>query len=144
MLSGVHEGLGIAVVAANAVAAAWGGIQWTRRVPSVWFWYVLRAAQATVIVEAVLGVALLLSGHDAPNGLHLFYGIAPLVVTVGSEAARALQAQAEVDALAVDVEALDRREQVLLARRVVLREMGVMTVGTLMILTLTLRAAGIF
>jgi hypothetical protein len=43
-----------------------------------------------------------------------------------------------------DVESLERREQVLLARRVVLREMGVMTTGTLMIVTLSLRAAGIF
>ncbi len=47
---------------------------------------------------------------------------------------------AEID----DIEALERREQILLARRVVMREMGVMTIGTLMIVTLSLRAAGIF
>jgi hypothetical protein len=39
-----------------------------------------------------------------------------------------------------DVEALERREQVALARRVALNEMGVMTVGALLILTLALRA----
>ncbi len=40
-----------------------------------------------------------------------------------------------------DVDALERREQAALARRVVLREMGVMTVDALLILTLSLRAA---
>ena len=39
-----------------------------------------------------------------------------------------------------DLEALERREQVALARRVALGEMGVMTVGALLILTLALRA----
>jgi hypothetical protein len=38
------------------------------------------------------------------------------------------------------VGALERREQVALARRVALNEMGVMTVGALLILTLALRA----
>jgi hypothetical protein len=39
-----------------------------------------------------------------------------------------------------DVGALDRREQVLIARRVVRREMGLMTIGALLIVTLSLRA----
>jgi hypothetical protein len=39
-----------------------------------------------------------------------------------------------------DIEALDRDEQVALARRVALNEMGVMTIGALLILTLALRA----
>ena len=38
------------------------------------------------------------------------------------------------------MDALERREQVALARRVALGEMGVMTVGALLILTLALRA----
>ena len=39
-----------------------------------------------------------------------------------------------------DLEALERSEQVALARRVALGEMGVMTIGALLILTLALRA----
>ena len=131
------------MVVSNALAAGWGAVAWTRRDPSTAFWYLLRVAQATVVVEAVLGVALLVSGREAPDALHLFYGIAPLAVAVFSEAARGAAAQAEVDELEGDVEALERREQVLLARRIVLREIGVMTVGTLLILTLSLRAAGL-
>ena len=142
-MTGVHAGVGLAVVGLNGLAAAWGGIAWARRDPSVWFWYVLRAAQLSVVVQAAIGGVLIAQGYDAPDGLHLFYGISPLVVALVSEGMRAGAAQAEV-AEVEDVEALERREQVLLARRVVMREMGVMTIGTLMILTLSLRAAGIF
>ena len=130
------------MVALNALAAAWGGAAWLRRDPSVWFWYVLRAAQVAVVVQAVLGGVLVADGRDV-DGLHLFYGIAPLAIALVTEGMRAGVAQAEV-AEVEDVEALERREQVLLARRVLVREMGVMTIGALMILTLSLRAAGIF
>ena len=135
--------MGIAVLALNALAAAWGGIAWLRRDPSVWFWYVLRAAQAAVVVEAALGGVLLANGHDAPDGLHLFYGITPLFVSFVTEGMRVGVAQQEVAEVG-DVETLEHREQVLLARRVVMREMGVMTIGALMIVTLSLRAAMIF
>ena len=40
----------------------------------------------------------------------------------------------------VDVENVERPEQMAIARRVALAEMGVMTIGLLMILTLALRA----
>ena len=135
--------VGIAVLALNALAAAWGGIAWLRRDPSVGFWYVLRAAQTSVVVQAVVGGVLLAQGEDAPDGLHLFYGITPLLIAFVTEGMRVGVAQEEVAEIE-DVEALERREQVLLARRVVMREMGVMTIGTLMIVTLSLRAAEIF
>jgi hypothetical protein len=134
--------VGFAVLGLNAAAAAWGGIAWLRHDPSTAFWYVLRAAQVAVVVQALLGGALLLQGEDV-EGLHLFYGLTPLLVGFLSEGMRVGAAQAELAGVE-DVEALERREQVLLARRVVMREMGVMTIGTLMIVTLSLRAAGIF
>jgi hypothetical protein len=134
--------VGFAVLALNALAAAWGAIAWSRRDPSTGFWYVLRAAQASVVIQAALGGVLLASGEHV-DGLHLFYGLTPLFVSLVTEGMRVGAAQAEV-AEVEDVEALERREQVLLARRVVLREMGVMTTGALMIVTLSLRAAGIF
>ena len=134
--------VGFAVLALNAAAAAWGGIAWLRRDPSTGFWYVLRAAQVAVVVQAILGGALLLDGEDA-DGLHLFYGLTPLFISFMTEGMRVQAAQVEL-AEVEDVEALERRDQVLLARRVVMREMGVMTIGTLMIVTLSRRAAGIF
>jgi hypothetical protein len=133
--------VGIAVLLSNAVAAGWGAVGWLRKEAraSLVFWPLLRVAQATVVVQAIIGFLLLARGASAPDGLHVAYGVAPLVITVVSEAMRAGIAQRELEGVE-DVDALDRREQVVLAKRVALGEMGVMTVGALLILTLALRA----
>jgi hypothetical protein len=139
VLSGLHAAIGVAVLATNAAAAAWGGVAWWRKRPSVAFWPILRVAQAVVAVQVVLGLLLVASGESAPDGLHMVYGIAPLVVTLFSEGMRVGVAQRELDAVD-DVDRLERREQVALAHRVAIGEIGVMTVGALLILTLALRA----
>jgi hypothetical protein len=133
--------VGIAVLLSNAVAAGWGAVGWLRKEAraSLVFWPLLRVAQATVVVQAIIGFLLLARGASAPDGLHVAYGVAPLVITVVSEAMRAGIAQRELEDVE-DVDALDRREQVVLAKRVALGEMGVMTVGALLIVTLALRA----
>ena len=133
--------LGIAVLASNAIAAGWGAVAWLRKDAraSIVFWPLLRVAQATVVVEAVVGLVLLARGESAPDGLHAAYGIAPLVVALISEGMRVGVAQRELEGIE-DLEALDRGEQIALARRVALGEMAVMTVGALLILTLALRA----
>jgi len=133
--------VGIAVLASNAVAAGWGAVGWLRRDAraSIVFWPLLRVAQATVVVEAVVGLILLARGASAPDGLHVAYGIAPLLISLLSEGMRAGVAQRELEDVE-DVEALGRSQQIAVARRVALGEMGVMTVGALLILTLALRA----
>jgi hypothetical protein len=138
-LSGVHVVLGIGVIAANALAAGWGIAAWARREPSVWFWYLLRAAQAVLAAEVLLGVVLLADDRDAET-LHYVYGIAPLVVSLITEGMRVGAAQRELEGVE-DVHALERAEQAAIARRVLLRETGIMTVGTLLIVTLALRSA---
>jgi hypothetical protein len=140
-LSGFHAAVGIAVLATNLVAAVWGAIGWARRDAraSIVFWPLLRAAQATVVVQVVLGLLLVARGASAPDGLHIVYGISPLVVSLVSEGMRAAVAQRELEDVE-DVDALERSEQVALAKRVALGEMGVMTGGALLILTLALRA----
>jgi hypothetical protein len=139
ILSGFHAALGIAVVAANAVAGLWGAAAWLRKDPSVAFWPLLRVAQAVVVVQVVVGLLLLARGDSAPDGLHAAYGLAPLVITLVSEGMRIGVAQRELEDVD-DLEALEEREQVVLARRIAIGEMGVMTVGVLLILTLSLRA----
>jgi hypothetical protein len=133
--------VGIAVLVANAVAAGWGAVGWLRKDAraSIVFWPLLRVAQATVVVEAVFGFLLLARGDAAPDSLHVAYGVAPLVITVVSEAMRAGIASRELEDVD-DLDALERGQQVALAKRVALGEMGVMTVGALLILTLALRA----
>ena len=135
----VHAVVGVSVLAFNLLAAGWGGAAWLRKEPSVWFWYLLRVAQVVVVVQAVLGFILFARGMRAPDDLHVVYGIAPLVVTLFAEGMRAGAAQqvlAEYD----DVEELPDDEKRQVARKVVMREMGVMTIGTLLIVTLVLRA----
>jgi hypothetical protein len=139
ILSGVHAALGVGVLVANALAAGWGAVAWSRRDPSVAFWPLLRIAQAFVVVQAVVGLLLLARGDRAPDGLHALYGIAPLVVSLVSEGMRVGVAQRELEGIE-DLEALEHREKVAIARRVALGEMGIMTVGALLILTLALRA----
>lgn len=138
-MSQVHMIVGIAVLASNAVAGAWGAVSWLRGFPSHPFWWMLRVAQATVVVEVALGLILVARGASAPDGLHMAYGVALLAVTVISEGTRLGAAQRLLEDVP-DLEALDRNEQVALARRVSLAEMGVMTVGVLLVLTLSLRA----
>ena len=48
----------------------------------------LRAGQALVMLEAVIGAALLLDGHDLPR-LHLVYGLTPIAVSLPGRAAAA-------------------------------------------------------
>jgi hypothetical protein len=138
-VSEIHAAVGIGLLAANALAAGWGVVAWARKDPSVVFWPLLRLAQAFVVVQAILGLLLLAQGNRPHDDLHVLYGIAPLVVSLVSEGMRVGVAQRELEGIE-DVEALERRERVAVARRVALGEMGIMTVGTLLILTLALRA----
>ncbi len=136
----LHLVVGVAVVALNLVAGAWGGIAWLGERPSVGFWYLLRAAQLAVILQVLLGGILVLLGHEAADGLHYVYGLAPLAVSLLAEGARAGVADHEVGDLAF--EALPRERQRRIALAIVRREMGIMAVSALVIFLLALRAAG--
>lgn len=138
-MSTVHAVLGVSVLASNLLAGGWGAVAWTRHEPSVVFWYLLRVAQALVAIQVVLGFILFARGLRAPDGLHVIYGLSPLLVTLFSEGMRVGAAQAVLQEVE-DVDALDDASRRTVARRVVMREMGVMTIGTLLIVTLSLRA----
>ncbi len=131
--------MGIAVLCANAIVAGWGAVAWLRGQPSIWFWYLLRVAQVIVVVQVAVGLWLLISGNQPEDELHYLYGVSILAVTMVSEGMRVSAAQHELEGID-DVDALDQAEQRALALRVVMREMGVMTIGTLLIVTLALRA----
>ncbi len=134
----VHVAVGIAVIASNLLAGAWGGLAWLRRLPSVGFWYALRVAQVAVVLQVGIGAILLLVGHEG-NGLHYLYGVLPLVVSLLAEAARADAADRELTGL--DFDSLPSQRQRLLALAIVRRETGIMAVSTLVIFLLALRAA---
>jgi hypothetical protein len=139
-MADVHLVVGVAVMVSNLIAGAWGAAAWITRRPSVWFWYLLRAAQASVIVQVVLGALLLISGHEAKDGLHYMYGVAPLVVNLFAEGMRAGAAQRELPD-DVDFAALDAGKQRTIALRIVRRETGVMALAALLIVAFAVRAA---
>jgi len=136
----VHLVVGCALIALNLAAFAVGGIAWFRDRASIRFWYLLRAAQVAVFIQAMLGGLLVFTGHKPDDSLHYLYGILPLVVSLIAEGARGAAAERELGD--VDFESLPGETQQALALAIVRREMGIMAVSCGVILFLALRAAG--
>jgi len=137
---GIHIAVGVLLIALNAAAGLVGGIAWYRNRASIPFWYLLRAAQVAVFLQALLGGLLVVTGHAPEQNLHYLYGILPLFVSFIAEGARLDAAQREVGEL--DPESLTAEEQQSLALAIVRREMGIMAVSCGVIFFLGLRAAG--
>jgi heme A synthase len=136
----VHLVVGCLLILLNLLAGVVGGIAWYRDRPSVPFWYLLRAAQAAVVLQALLGGLLLLGGHKPDDDLHYLYGTLPLLVSFLAEGARVGAAEREVSG--IEMEALSPEGQQAVALAIVRREMGIMAVSCGVILFLALRAAG--
>lgn len=135
----VHLVTGLAVLALNLFAGVWGGAAWLARRPSVGFWYALRAAQAVVVLQVLLGGLLVSLNHVAAD-LHYLYGALPLIVALLAEGARAGAAQQEIGEIDFDALPEDRQRQVALA--IYRREIGIMAVSCLVVFLLALRAVG--
>jgi heme A synthase len=136
---GVHIAVGFALIALNLAAGVVGGLSWWRDRPSIRFWYLLRAAQVTVFLQALLGGLLVVTNHEPSEDLHYVYGFAPLVVSFIAEGARAGAAQRELGE--TDFESLPAAEQEAIGLAIVRREMGIMAVSCGVIFFLALRAA---
>ena len=139
-MADVHLVVGCALILLNLVAFAVGGVAWIRDQASVPFWYLLRAAQGSVFLQALLGGLLVFTGHKPDSDLHYLYGILPLVVSFIAEGARAGAAERELRD--IDIAALPPEAQQEVALAIVRREMGIMAVSCGVILFLALRAAG--
>jgi len=137
---GLHIAVGVCLIALNAAAGVVGGLAWYRDRPSIPFWYLLRTAQVSVFVQALLGGLLVVTNHEPKQGLHYLYGILPLLVSFIAEGARADAARREVGE--TDYENLPQADQEALALAIVRREMGIMAVSCWVIFFLALRAAG--
>ncbi len=122
-----------------------GAVQWRRARPSRVFWILLRAGQAVVIVEVALGGVLVLLGHKPP-GLHVLYGVLPLLVSLLGEQLRLASAEMVLGSRgfesAAEVGELPEDEQRGVALAIVQREIGVMTIAAWVVVVLLVRAAG--
>ena len=145
-MTAFHVGLGVALIAINAAAGAWGAWCWWRRREGRGFWPLLRAGQGVVMLQAVDGAILLALGRDLPD-LHLIYGLVPLGVSFVAEQLRLVSADTVLAQRGLegraDVEALPHAEQRDLVRAILRREMGVMAASALVVVFLALRAAGL-
>ena len=144
-MTAFHIGLGVALIAVNAVAGLYGAFAWWRHVNAPGFWPLLRIGQALVLVQALDGVILLLLGKELPQ-LHLIYGLVPIAVSFVAEqlrltAAETVLQQRDLEGRA-DVEKLPPAEQQELVTVILRREMGVMAASAVVVALLGVRAAG--
>jgi hypothetical protein len=140
----VHLTVGILAIALNCLATLFGAWEWYRGESNRWFWRLVRAGQVAVVVQVVLGGILVALGHKPP-GLHVLYGILPLLVALLAEQLRAASAQMVLDARGLPsaqaVGKLPEDDQQALVRTIMRREVGVMTLAALVVVVLLLRAA---
>jgi len=139
-----HIAVGVLAIALSAIVTLFGAWCWWRASSSVWFWRLLRAMQVVIIVQVSLGGVLVLMGHKPP-GLHVLYGVLPLLVSLMAESLRAASAQMVLDtrgyesAQAVGKQPVEEQRAVVTA--IMKRELGLMALAALVILVLLLRAA---
>jgi hypothetical protein len=141
-----HIALGIAALVPTAAATLLGAWCWWRVQASRWFWRLLRTGQALVVVEALDGGILRLTGHRV-SGLHLLYGLLPLAISLIAEQFRISATQMTLDARELPdaraVAKLPAAEQRELVQAIIRREIGVMTLAALVIVVLIARAASV-
>jgi hypothetical protein len=144
-LKDVHIAVGVLALALSAAAGLLGVWCWWRAQQTPWFWRLLRSMQVVVVLEAVLGGALQLTGRHAPS-LHIIYGLLPVLVSFLAEQLRIASAQMILDsrgfASAQEVGELPEDEQRGVVVAILQRELGVMTLAAIVIVVLLARAAG--
>jgi len=89
----IHRTVGFAVVAVFTVGWVWGlGAAIIRRGPGERFWTWLTVAQVVAVLQALIGVVLLIMGRRPTTWLHVVYGFGPLAIfAIGHAMARELQ-----------------------------------------------------
>ena len=140
----VHIVVGVVTIALTGAAGVWGAWCWWRVRSSTWFWRLLRASQVAVVIQAALGGVLLLMHRKAP-GLHVFYGVLPLLVSFLAEQLKISSAQMVLDQRGFEsagaVGKLPADEQQAVVVSILQREVGVMALAAVVIVVLLARAA---
>jgi hypothetical protein len=80
-VSELHRSVGFVVVGIFSIGWVFGLVLWiSRREAGDWFWRWLVAAQVLAVVQALVGIVLLLLGRRPSTWLHYVYGFGPLVI----------------------------------------------------------------
>jgi hypothetical protein len=94
----VHKLVGYVIVGGWGLFFLWGLVFFLiKREPNQWYWRLLAALQAVLILQLAVGLTLLGLGHRLPSALHFFYGsVFPAVVLVVAHVvARGLEEEAD-------------------------------------------------
>jgi hypothetical protein len=138
--------LALLVAISNGIAGVVSGWLWWRVEPRPFAWVLIRAGQATAIVQAVGAGVLAASGLDPDDGLYWLYALLPVAVGFVAEQLRLVSAQNVLDARGLeDAQAVGRlpeADQRSIVLQIVRREMGVMAAAALVTTFLALRAFG--
>lgn len=141
----VHAVVGVTLLVLNLAAGLLGAWCWHRVEPSTRFWTLLRAGQAAIVIQVLLGALLLALGKKPRDDLHILYGVLPLVVSFIAEQFRIGSADAILAGhgydSAAEVGELPPEEQRVVVLSIVRREMGVMAIACFIVVALALRAA---
>jgi len=133
----------IIAISLSALAGIYGAWCWWRAHATAWFWRVMRAAQAAIVIQAALNGILVLTGPK-PKGLHILYSVVPLLVSLIAESLRVAAAQTVLDQRGLEsakaVGRLPDDEQRGIVVAIIQRELAVMTIAAVVIVVLLLRA----
>lgn len=159
-MSTAYSALGLAVIAVNLLTGIVGALSWRRNVPSVPFWYLLRAAQIVTGSFVVFACVVYALGYRADDDLHYLYVFLPVAASLMAELMRGASASQELgdrlspeepktsQELGAMFAELEPGEQEEIGLAIIRRETGVMTIASLVIAFLIWRAiettAGMF
>jgi hypothetical protein len=80
-VSELHRAIGFLVVGIFSIGWIFGLVLWIgRRQAGDWFWRWLVAAQVVALLQALVGMVLLLIGLRPQTWLHLVYGFGPIAI----------------------------------------------------------------
>ena len=140
----VHIVIGVLALGLTGCAAVWGIWCWYRVRSSRLFWWLLRAGQGFIVLEAIAGGLWEATGHHASQ-LHLIYGLVPIAISFVAEQLRIASAQMVLDSRgfesAAEVGELEASEQRVIVLTIVQRELGVMGLAAIVMAVLLARAA---
>ena len=89
MVTDIHIGLGVVVIAINLIAGIWGLFVWKQKFSANKVYaQVLAASQTVIIGQAVLGLLLLSQNLRAAQQLHYVYGLLPVAMIIFAYSAR--------------------------------------------------------
>jgi hypothetical protein len=138
--------IALSVAIVNGLAGLVSAVLWWRVDPQPFAWVLIRAGQATSVVQALAAGVLAASGLKPADGLYWLYALLPVAVGFVAEQLRIVSAQTVLDARELDdaqaVGRLPEAQQRSVVLQIVRRELGVMSAAALVSAFLALRAAG--